>query len=184
MVDLKAKSALDGLVPLSIGPWELSDAAPEAITEVMPLKGSRGAFDAALGAAGLTWPGPGNSTGKAGARMLSTGPGRALFLGVPLALDGAALVDQSSAYAVIRLAGPGVEMVLARLCPLDLRAGVFKRGASAPSLLGHMRAQVSRIGPDSFEILVARSMSATAVHELAGAMRGCAARLSGRSGAQ
>jgi sarcosine oxidase subunit gamma len=92
-------------------------------------------------------------------------------------LDGiAALTDQSDAWAVVQIAGAGVEDVLARLVPVDLRGQVFKKTHVATTMLGHMSVTVTRMGPVSFEIMVMRSMAATLVHELQGAMRGVTAR--------
>lgn len=88
----------------------------------------------------------------------------------------AALTDQSDGWAVFSLQGQGVEDVLARLTPLDLNRGVFKRGHAARSLLGHMSAIFLRTGENAFQIMVFRSMARTAVHELEVAMKAVAAR--------
>ena len=85
------------------------------------------------------------------------------------------MTDQSDGWAVMRLEGAGARDVLARLCPLDLRAPVFKRGHTARSLLGHMNASITRVGVNAFEIMVFRSMANTAVHELNEAMKSVAA---------
>ena len=77
---------------------------------------------------------------------------------------------------MLRLEGAGVEEVLARLTPLDLNPGMFKRGHAARSLLGHMNMVIARVGAEAFEIMVFRSMTKTAVHELEEAMKSIAAR--------
>ena len=95
----------------------------------------------------------------------------------PEALQGiAALTDQSDGWAALCLDGPQAEAVLARLVPLDLRSAVFARGAVLRCQLGHLPAILRRTGSTAFQILVFRSMAATAVHELHQAMRSVAAR--------
>jgi sarcosine oxidase subunit gamma len=70
----------------------------------------------------------------------------------------------------------GVEDVLARLVPVDLRANVFKMNHVAKTMLGHMSVTIVRTGAEAFEIMVMRSMAQTLVHDLDVAMRGLAAR--------
>ena len=65
--------------------------------------------------------------------------------------------------------------MLARLVPLDLRPASFADGAAARSLLGHMSLAIRRTGAAGFELLVFRSMAATAVHEIGAAMTSVAA---------
>ena len=180
MVKLVAKSPAEGLLPIEINGLGLQEVAPAAITSVMPYAGREAAASDALKALiGADFPAPNRATGREGARVVWTGAGQAMVLGmVP---DGslaqhAALTDQSDAWAVFLLKGQGVEDVLARLAPLDLNPGVFKRGHAARSLSGHMSAVFAKVGADAFEIMVFRSMARTAVHELEVAMRSVAAR--------
>ncbi|MEL6839146.1 MAG: sarcosine oxidase subunit gamma, partial [Pseudomonadota bacterium] len=72
--------------------------------------------------------------------------------------------------------GAGVEDVLARLVPVDLRLATFKTGHTARTMLGHMSVAISRVGAQSFEIMAMRSMAGTLVHELETAMRSVALR--------
>jgi sarcosine oxidase subunit gamma len=137
------------------------------------------ASDALKSSHGCAMPAPGRATGKDGARAIWTGLGQAFLVGpVPQAeLSGTCtLTDQSDAWAVLRLEGEKAIEVLARLTPLDLRPAHFKRGHTARSLLGHMTASFTRIGANSWMIMVFRSMADTAVHELTDAMQGVAAR--------
>ena len=94
----------------------------------------------------------------------------------PAPLAEAALTDQSDGWAVIRLTGAGCEAVLARLVAVDLRPGHFRRGHTLRTLLFHAPASLTRIGAHGFEIMVFRSMAASAVHELGVAMKSVAAR--------
>jgi methylglutamate dehydrogenase subunit D len=180
VVDLIAKSPCAGLLPLAIGTVALSEIAPAPITSVMPYDGLEAAASELLKSlCGMGLPKAGRSAGRDGARAIWTGAGQAMVLGV--AVDAglarhAALSDQSDAWAVLRLDGAGAEDVLARLTPLDLNPGVFKRGHVARSLLGHMSAVIARVGAEAFEIMVFRSMAKTAVHELEEAMKSVAAR--------
>jgi len=176
VASLVAKSPCAGLVPVSVGNVTLDEVETAAITSLSPLVG---ADQAALKAAhGMAFPAVGRATGKAGARAVWTGRGQAFLIGP--AADSTlarqfAMTDQTDAWAVLRLEGAGATEVLARLCPLDLRDAVFKRGHTARSLIGHMTASITRVGVSSFDILVFRSMAATAVHELSVAMKSVAA---------
>ncbi len=85
------------------------------------------------------------------------------------------LTDQSDAWAGLTLTGPGARDVLARLVPLDLDRAVFPPGTAARSLLRHV-ALLLVATEEGFELLIPRSLTRTAVEELAAAMRGVAAR--------
>ena len=93
-----------------------------------------------------------------------------MLLGATVDLEGAAVIDQTDAYAVARLEGSDVREVLARLTPLDIRPGHFGTGRTARTLLGHMTAQITPVGPEAFEVMVFRSMAGTLVHDLTRAM--------------
>jgi len=181
VVELSERTPCAGLVPVTAGTLRLTEAAWGPITALAPCKGRAGALGAALAQAhGLGWPGPGQViAARGGARVMWFGLDLALLLGVapaPGLAEHAALSDQSDAWAVLHLEGPGAEAVLARLTPLDLRPAVFGPGATARSDLGHMQAAITRTGPQGFEIMAFRSMAETLVHEIAQAMRRVAAR--------
>ncbi len=180
MVRLLANPATQAL-PLEIGGMTLSLTDPGHITALAPWRGAGAALSRALRAAhGVEYPGPGRISAAGAARCLWSGREQAFLVGpapdrAALA-DHAALTDQGDAWAVIRLDGTGARDVLARLCPLDLRPQVFATGHTARTLLGHMKVALSRDAVDGYEIMVPRSMTGTAVEELATAMRGVSAR--------
>lgn len=180
MARLIALSPCAGLLPVTAGTVTLTEADPGQMTSVAPLAGKTDEVAKVLEAAfGFAFPAPNMSHSGTGARILWAGRGRALLIGAPPpdGLSGlAALVDQSDGAAVVQIAGAGVRDVLARLVPLDLRPRAFAEGATARSLVGHMTAQITRTGDESFEIMVMRSMAATLVHDLTQAMAGIAAR--------
>lgn len=176
MASLVAKSPCAGLVPFSAGKVTLDELDVGAITSLSPLAGAD--LTALRAAHGMAFPGVGRATGKAGVRVIWTGRGQAFLIGPDpdSTLAGHfALTDQSDAWAVLRLDGAGATDVLARLCPLDLRNAVFKRGHTARSMIGHMNASITRVGVQAFDLMVFRSMAATAVHELSVAMKSVAA---------
>lgn len=176
---LTAKTPLEGRLPLTVGTVAAEEVVPLAIHAVTPFRGQEGAVSEALeAAAGVPLPAPGRmAVAAGGARALSIGPGQALVLGMAgLDLPGAAVVDQSDAWAIARVSGAGVEAVLARLVPLDLSPAAFAEGATARTLIGHMTGSVSRVGAEAFELMVFRSMAGTLVHDLSRAMTGVAAR--------
>lgn len=180
MDKLIARTPCEGLLPLTIGSVTLTEEAPGAMTALAPYTGKEKGLSAALKAAhGMAYPAPNRATGKAGARAVWFGHGQAMLMGpapdASLAAH-AAVVDQSDAWAVVRIEGEGVEDVLARLVPVDLRPANFKRGHTVRSLLFHMTASITRVGDRAFQIMVFRSMAETLVHDLKTAMEGVAAR--------
>ena len=182
MPSLIEKTACDDLLPVMEGGLTLSEADPAPITSVAPFAGQERAAGSALKALGLGWPKPGQAVTGQGGTCLWSGQGQALLIGPePEGLVGiAALTDQSDAWARLELSGPHAADVLARLVPLDLRERAFPVGAVARSGLNHMMMVLHRTGSESFEVLVFRSMAATAVHELRHAMVAHAARTSVR----
>jgi len=172
-----AKTPAQGLLPVTAGGVTLAEIDPGRITSIMPFKGRDEAVSAALMAAhGLAFPAPGRAEATAGARLQWTGRNQAFLIGpVPGDIPGAALTDQSDAWAVLRLAGARGPEVLARLCPIDLRPAAFPEGHAARSLIGHMTAALARTGPETLDLMVFRSMARTAVHEVSVAMKSVAA---------
>ena len=180
MTDLTARAPCEGLLPLTIGEATLTEYLPVAMTSIAPLRGQETELSKALkDAHGMGLPGVGRSTGKAGARVIWFSRGQILLIG-PVADAGlgafATLSDQSDAWAVVRLEGKGAIDVLARLVPVDLRPGHFKRGHTARTELAHMMASLTKVGDNAFQIMVFRSMAETLVHDLKTAMEGVAAR--------
>lgn len=178
MAELTSITPCAGILPLTIGSVTLTEEAPEAITSIAPLKGQTDAVSAMLkDTVGAAFPAPNKATGKAGARAVWSGQGQALVLGPsPDPITGAAMTDQSDAWAVMTLEGAAAREVLARLVPLDLRPDAFKTGHAARTLLGHMMAVLFRTGADRYTVMVFRSMAATAVHDFKTAMEAVAAR--------
>jgi sarcosine oxidase subunit gamma len=169
---LIAKTPCDGILPLAVGGLTLTEVLPEAITSVAPFKGQKPCVSKALGG---EFPGPNRVTETPAARIVWTGQGQAMVLGPRVAPPGAAVTDQSDAWAVMALEGEGAADVLARLSPVDLRDGMFQVGHTARTLLQHMTCSLSRVGEKRFEIMVFRSMARTAAHEIETAMRTVAA---------
>jgi methylglutamate dehydrogenase subunit D len=70
----------------------------------------------------------------------------------------ASIVDQTDARVGVRVAGPKVRNMLAKLLPIDLDQSVFAPGAVASSLIGHISVTVVHLDQSpGFEILVSRS---------------------------
>jgi sarcosine oxidase subunit gamma len=172
VVSLIAVPPCAGLLPIAHGGVEVTEVLLDRLMSVAPFAGQDKAVSAQLKkqvgtelsalnrrSGAVTWFGHGT--------WMVTGD---------VALDGAAVTDQSDAWAVMQLSGAGGENVLARLVPVDLRAQVFKINHVAKTMLGHMSVTITRTGADAFEIMVMRSMATTLVHDLDVAMRGVAAR--------
>lgn len=177
MVKLIPLTPCAGLLPITVGTVSLTEVVVDQITSIAPYAGRGKQVSAALKEQiGVGLPGVGRSLGK-GDVLVHWAGHRTWFLREAVDLDGlAAVTDQSDAWAIVEIAGSGAEDVLARLVPVDLRAGTFKKGHTARTLLGHMNVLITRTGPQAFEIMGMRSMAGTLVHELEQAMRGVAAR--------
>lgn len=175
MAEMVPRGAFDGLgLPRTAGAATLEAAESVQRTAVAPFAGQAAAVEAALGA---PLPPPGTSGAWPGGRILWIGLDLWLVEGeAPRGLDGGAAVgDQSDAWAGLRLTGGDAAEVLARLVPLDLDRAAFPPGAVARSRLRHVPL-VLVAGDPGFELLVPRSYAGTAVAELAAAMRAVAAR--------
>ncbi len=179
MVSLVAMSPATGLLPVMSGGMTLSEIIVDPMVAIAPYAGQDKAVAVALRSAlGLAMPGPGRSNAKGGVALIWFAYGKVILVGadVPDLGDLAAVTDQADGWAALRLEGAGAEAVLARLVPVDLRSATFKKGHVARTLLGHMTCHIMRSGAQAFDIMVMRSMAGTAVHEIAVAMRGVAAR--------
>lgn len=176
MVDLIAKTPCAGLLPISEGALTLVETPVDSAVLVTAFKGQEKAIGAAVKkAVGVGLPRPGEDLRGDEGRALWVGPGQALVFGRLPEQPGAAVVDQSDAFACATLTGPGAETALARLVPLDLRATVFPVGRTARTLIGHMPASVTPVD-EGFELMVMRSMAGTLVEEVHRAMSLVAAR--------
>lgn len=92
--------------------------------------------------------------------------------------DAASIADQSSAYAVLRLSGPGARRLLARGAFLDFHPDAFQPGSAAVTLIAHMGAIVwQRDDAPTYEIAVFRSYAASFWHWIESAASGFQARL-------
>lgn len=177
MAKLTAKTAFNGLLPITTGRVTLSEIDYDAITWIAPAKGRAAAVSKALvKQISAAFPEPNCTTGT-DTKAVWTGPGQAMVLGAVMKpIAGAAMSDQTSAWACCRVDGAGASAVLARLVPIDLRPDAFAVGDAARTLMGHMNCVLTRTGPNCYDVMVFRSMAATAAHELERAMRMVAAR--------
>ncbi len=176
MVNLQAVSPCQGFLSATVKGVILTEVTPCAITSVAPFKGQREVVSSALmSLMGAGLPEPNRSIGLDDSRVIWVGPGQALVVGPPVAPAGAAITDQSDAWAVLRLSGPLAEAVLVRLVPLDLRLSKFQLQWTARTRLRHMTCSLTRVDRNTFDIMVFRSMAWTAVTELEHAMQTVAA---------
>lgn len=173
MVDLVETPALTGL-PVRRGAAVLAALDPGPVWSIAPYPGR----DLSAALAPLHFPAPGEVVEGGGMRLVWAGRDMAFLTGAPApALDGlAAVTDQRDGWVWVTLTGADAAAVLARLCPLDLRAAAFPVGTSARSVLQHLPALLVRVGDQAFQIATYRSMAATLLHEVEAAMRAVAAR--------
>ncbi|MEM8654939.1 MAG: sarcosine oxidase subunit gamma [Pseudomonadota bacterium] len=178
MAELIAKTPLDDMAPVTIGACTVTEVNLGTLTSIAPYQGAEIA-EPFKTAHGIAWPGAGRATGKDGARALWFGRDMVLLAGPEpdeTLAKHAALTDQSDAWTAVTLSGTTAEDVLARLIPLDLSAATFKRGYTARTQIQHMTGSVTRIGNDTFLLMVFRSMAGTLLHDLQRAMASVAAR--------
>ena len=169
MANLIALTPCADLLPVEIGGVTLTEVLVDKLISFAPFSGRQDDVAAALGQA---LPNCNRRIGP----VSWFGHGVWMVTGA-VSLDGlAAVSDQTDAWAVVHIEGLGVEDVLARLVPVDLRGHIFHVDHVAKTMLGHLSVTITRIGPQGFEIMVMRSMAATLVHDLQIAMRGVALR--------
>lgn len=126
-----------------------------------------------------------------GTTIIATGPATWLMLreeapagwagSLERELGGAAsVVDQSCAYAVLRLGGAGARRLLARGAFLDFHPDTFRAGSAAVTLIAHMEAIVwQRDDAPTYEVAVFRSYAGSFWHWIERAASGFHARLAG-----
>ncbi len=179
MTELAAEYPGRNLLPREVGSLRLSEVVPANISLIMPFEGAEAAVSEILTkACGMGFPKPNRTSSKKNARLVWNGLSCALLLGPPpdkALRKHAAVVDKTDGWLVMNLTGSGLTGVLARLTPLDLRPAHFRRGHASVSLLGHVPAVFSKIGAETFQIMVPRSMARTATEDLWRAMKSCTA---------
>ena len=167
VIKLLPTTPFSGLLPKSAGALNFAEVRLDQLFAVAPHRGQSKAVSSALQTQiglGLSAKGRASSNGRA--RVIWCGH-RVWLVGAEIQLDGmAAVTDQSDAWAILRVDGLGVEDMLARLVPIDLRPHVFKGGHTARTLVGHMPAVITRVGKSAFEIMVMRSMAGTLLHDI------------------
>jgi len=165
--ELIAKTALQGVTPVTCADTTLSEVALGPIFSVACFRGQMAAVSAALGG----FPAP--NTHADG--LCWTGPEQAFLIGraAPDLTGLAAVTDQSGAWAALHLSGPMAAEALMRLVPLNL--SVMTAGQAARAPLGHMQMVLMR-DANGFMMLVFRSMARTAWHEIEAALKMLAAR--------
>lgn len=165
MVKLVAKTPCAGLLPITVGRLEMTEILVDQAFAVAPFRGQEKAVSDALPVA---FPKPNRVTGT-DPRAIWMGPGQALIMGARVGDVAGSVVDQSDGWAIVQVAGPDVEDVLARLVPVDLRK--MKAGHTARTLIAHMTGSVTKTGRQTYELMVMRSMAGTLVHDLERAAR-------------
>jgi len=180
VAELIAKNVCADVLPLDVGGISLTEVIEEKVTVIAPYKGQHKAVSDLLQQThGLVLPAVNRTSGKDSGRAIWFSQGQWVVLGPelgPKLAKIAAVVDQSDAWAIVRLEGADAEDVLARLVPVNLRRSAFKRGHTLRSNLYHIMASITRIGNNTFQIMVFRSMAETLVHDLSVAMKSVAAR--------
>ncbi len=180
---LRETEAHEGLdLPFEIGGTRLVESAFDNAISVAPFKGQEMAVaDVLRPAIGMILPPVGQREASDRASALWFRPGQWLVFGeqglmqnTSKALAGmAAVADMSDAFIRVRLEGRGLTNVLARLCALDL-ANVGASGV-AHTALSDIPVTLLSV-ESSYELLVPRSFSQSAISRIKIAMRSSLAR--------
>lgn len=174
MVDLKAKSPLAPKKPVVYGQASLRELPMAELTSIAPFANRRDQVSEALqNTLGVSLPDEGATVASGGVEVFWTGQGQYFVRGAQVPALDAAVTDQSDNWTRVALEGPSARDVMARLCPLDLRA--LQPGDVARSLIGHMSA-IILCREEGYELMVFRSMAGTLWHEVCTVMQAVAAR--------
>jgi sarcosine oxidase subunit gamma len=76
-------------------------------------------------------------------------------------------VDQSHGRVRLSLAGPRAADVLSKGTAVDLHPSAFPVGRTAPTLIGHVSAHITRLDAEAFEIVVLRGFAEALWDDLA-----------------
>lgn len=170
MAELIETPAATGL-PIILGGATLELCPAGRVTWIAALPGQRDAVsDALKSATGVAFPEAESIDCTADLRAVWVGPDEALVFGDVPQIAGSVQADQSDGISLLRLVGPSARDILMRLVPIDLRDKAFPVCASARTMLAHLAVSLIRTDDDAYEIVVMRSMTRTAIHDLCRAM--------------
>ena len=162
MIDLIAKPAAEGLLPVTAGTLTLAELPLREMHSIAPFKGAK--ISAALKKAmGIGLPDVGCATAKGGVEILWTAREQYFVIGATPPKLPAAITDQSDAWCTVVLLGEEAASVMARVCPVEVAQ--LGEGDVVRSLIGHMTAIIIKRA-EGYEIMVFRAFAKTLVHEL------------------
>ena len=90
-------------------------------------------------------------------------------------ISDAYLSDQSDSWLMLRLSGEKSREALARICPLDLHAGVFKPGSVARTVMEHIATIIVCEAENRYTLMVLRSYAESFLHAIDVSMRNVSA---------
>jgi sarcosine oxidase subunit gamma len=121
--------------------------------------------------AAIGLPPPGRALPMWGGVALGIMPTTALLVDAARPdVPGAAVIDQSGGFVVLRLAGPAAAEVLARGCRLDLHDNAFRPGSVARTPIAQVPVILHRA--EGFALFVPATLARSFVHFLLGAAAG------------
>lgn len=149
MVELQARDPFEGLSFSAPPGVEIAPRRGLALAHVAVRAGRLADLAAAVDARyGITLPVGPRTAAADGLTVVGVGPGAFLFVAegdealpvtLAAALEGIANVtEQSDGYAVLRLTGPSVADMMARLVGIDLSSAAFPPGSAAATPGGHV----------------------------------------------
>lgn len=172
MDDFKLKVG-DTLIgrPVEIGEAVFRCNQPVNILSVAPFKGQGMVVNDALNATiKLGLPTVGSAVSRKSIRIMWAGQGLWFIVGefdlgwlADVLSKNAATTDQTDAWVTLTLGGADVDVVMSRLCSLDLSE--FSEGQTARTDFAHMASCITPL-KDGYEVMVMRSFAKTAVHHI------------------
>ena len=169
VVKLYSKSPLASISEIEIGTLKVEEVNLENIMSVQPFKGKGKLVSKALNdRLGVGLPEVGKSINHKNNTVMWIGMNQFLLIGKKIEIKGAALTDQSDAWAVLSLTGKKTSDVMDRLCPVDTRA--LQSGDIVRSMIGHMSAIIEKTD-SGCKLMVFRAFARTLLHEVCNSMK-------------
>ncbi|PJK27583.1 sarcosine oxidase subunit gamma [Minwuia thermotolerans] len=174
--ELAPRSPLGG-IRQDFGGVSLSEPAGLGIAAIaVPRGGDAALADAVRAVWGMELPTVGRySIGTDGLRLIGMspdqffavfpceGPDAARIVATALG-EAAWVTEQSDAWAVLDLEGPGVRAALERVCPLDLHPDLFAADLAQRTLMEHLSVIVMRLAEDRFRLMSPSSSALSFLH--------------------
>ncbi len=181
MADLTPLSPLHGYDE-TIGDVRLRERDLALVSLAIPLGGEAAATKAIKAACKLDLPEVGHSKASKTRRLIRMSPDQAMLVfedpaplterAVQKALKGACYTtNQTDAWVILEISGPGTRAALERICPLDLDDAAFPIDKATRTMMEHLGVLIARTGDDTFLLMSASSSARSFLHAVETSVR-------------